>query len=383
LRPEIGFIALASFNAGISLRCVESMLPKLAADFGVSVSGASVIVTSFAFAYAGSVLVQGPLGDRYGKLRVVTIAMGLAGLASLACAAAADLAWLSAMRLLTGVFASASVALGMAYIGDVVPHEERQATIARFIAGSLLGQAVGPLFGGIFTDLVGWRASFFVLGAIFLLVSTVMLLKTRVVWPPLGPGRFRPLAIHGDLLSRAPVRWLVGVGTLESFYFFGPFVFIGAYYKERFDLSYTLIGFLLAGYGLGGLIYSWSVHWLLRRLTPERMAALGGVLAFLLYVAVALAPHWALAAPCCIGLGIAFYLVHNPLQARATDVAPDARGAAVALFACAWALGQALGVAAMGVAVSAFGYAPMLAAFGAGFAALGVWLRYNMWRLRP
>ena len=43
--------------------------------------------------------------------------------------------------------ASASVALGLAYIGDVVPLAERQATIARFVAGSMFGQMVGPLVG--------------------------------------------------------------------------------------------------------------------------------------------------------------------------------------------------------------------------------------------
>ena len=76
MRPSTGAIqllALGAFVAGISLRCVEPMLPQLATDFSTTVSAASVIVTSFAVAYACAVLLQGPLGDRYGKLRVVTI----------------------------------------------------------------------------------------------------------------------------------------------------------------------------------------------------------------------------------------------------------------------------------------------------------------------
>ena len=64
------------------------MLPRLAAEFGTTVSAASLVITSFAAAYAAAVLVQGPLGDRYGKLRIVTIGTALAGAASLGCAAA-------------------------------------------------------------------------------------------------------------------------------------------------------------------------------------------------------------------------------------------------------------------------------------------------------
>jgi predicted MFS family arabinose efflux permease len=107
----------------------------------------------------------------------------------------------------------------------------------------------------------------------------------------------------------------------------------------------------------------------------------GGALGAVLYAAIVLVPHWALTIPCTIGLGVAFYMVHNTIQAKATEVAPDARGAAVALYASAWGSGQALGAAAMGIAVAAFDYAPMIAAFGMGFAVLGFWLRSNLWRL--
>jgi predicted MFS family arabinose efflux permease len=381
-REAILLLALAGFNAGISLRCVEPMLPKLATDFGTSVSAASAIVTSFALAYAGSVLLQGPLGDRFGKLRVVTLGTALAGAVSIGCAFAWDVGSLAALRFATGIFASSSVALGMAYIGDVVPLGERQTTVAHFIAGSLLGQTIGPLFGGAFTDWLGWRASFAALGSMFLLVSLILFLRTSTSWGPPTPGRFNPLAIHRELLSRPAVRWLAGVGIAETFLFFGAYVFLSAHFKRRFDLSFTTIGLILAGYGVGGLLYSSTARWLVR-LGERGLVAVGGMLGCALFVLVVLVPHWAYAIPCTIGLGLAFYLIHNTVQTRATEVAPDARGSAVALYASAWATGQALGVAAMGLAASLFGYAPMIAAFGLGFGVLGLWLRSNLARLRP
>jgi predicted MFS family arabinose efflux permease len=75
--------------------------------------------------------------------------------------------------------------------------------------------------------------------------------------------------------------------------------------------------------------------------------------------------------------------VHNTIQTKASEVAPDARGSAIALYASAWAVGQASGVAALGAAVALVGYVPAILAAAAGFALLGAWLRFNLARLRP
>jgi len=359
------------------------MLPRLAAEFGTTVSAASLVITSFAAAYAATVLVQGPLGDRYGKLRIVTIGTALAGAASLACAAAWDLGSLAAGRFLMASFASAPMALGMAYIGDVVPLGARQTTIARFVAGSIFGQTLGPLFGGLLTDRAGWRSCFVVIAAVFFAAAAALFVRTARGWPAVAAGRFAPLATHAGLLALRAMRWLVAIGIAETFFFFGAFVFLGAFFRLRFDLSYTLIGLLLAGYGIGGLIYSALVRWLLRVLGERGLVVAGGLLALAAFVAIILSPHWLYAIPCTIALGAAFYLVHNTIQTKATEVAPGARGSAVALYACAWAAGQALGAAAAGIAVAWIGYASAIGAFALGFALLGFWLRYNLWRLRP
>ena len=380
MRPDVALLALGAFVAGISLRCVEPMLPQLATDFSTTVSAASVIVTAFAVAYACAVLLQGPLGDRYGKLRVVTIGVALAGLASFGCAAAWSLGSLAAMRFLMAIFASAPVALGIAYVGDVVPLEGRQAAIARFVAGSIFGQTLGPLFGGVLTDWAGWRSSFVVLGLLFMAGAAILFLRTRREWPPAGHAPFQPLAVLLRLLARAPVRWLVAVGVAETFFFFGAYVFLGAFLRDRFALSYTAIGLVLAGYGIGGLVYSSLVRWFLP-LGERRLVMLGGLVGLVAFAVIVLSGDWRYAVPGTLGLGLAFYLLHNTVQTKASEVAPDARGSALALFASAWAVGQASGVAAVGVAVAYLGYASAILSAAIGFTLLGFWLRANMERL--
>ena len=77
MNPTIILLAVAAANAGIAMRVVEPMLPVLATDFGTSVSAAAAVISAFAFAQAGAQYFLGPLGDRFGKLRVLTILMAL------------------------------------------------------------------------------------------------------------------------------------------------------------------------------------------------------------------------------------------------------------------------------------------------------------------
>ena len=143
MRESIFLLALASAAGGIALRVIEPMLPQLADDFGTSISAASTIITGYALAFTVGQLIYGPLGDRFGKLRVVTLALFAAAVGSAGCALAPDLSSLTALRFVTALFASSPVTLGMAYIGDQVPIAERQSVIARFVVGTIVGQALG------------------------------------------------------------------------------------------------------------------------------------------------------------------------------------------------------------------------------------------------
>ena len=334
--------------------------------------------------YAASQLVYGPLGDRFGKLRVVTLSLAGAALGCFACALASGIAGLAAARAFTGLFASTPVLLGMAYIGDRVSAEERQPVIARFIIGTITGQALGPAVGGAVTDLLGWRGIFALIGAVYAVVCVILLARTRGRWAQerrSAPVPGHPFAAHLRLLRSSRVRHVVAIGFIETFIFFGPFSFLGAYLKLRFDLSLTVIGAILAGFGAGGILYTLFVRRLLRGFGQRGLVLAGGASAFAFYVLAMQTPWWGLFVACTVGLGFSFYLLHNTLQVKATEMAPEARATGLALYSAAWALGQAAGVAAMGLAVSLAGYRASISAFGACYLLLGLWMRRNLGRL--
>ena len=108
-RATMAVLGFAGFVSGTSIRVAEPLLPKLADEFARTPAVAAVVITAFALAYGLFQLVHGPIGDRFGKLRTVSVALFLAGAASFACASASSLEALSVYRFLAGMTSGAVV----------------------------------------------------------------------------------------------------------------------------------------------------------------------------------------------------------------------------------------------------------------------------------
>jgi predicted MFS family arabinose efflux permease len=382
IRRALLLLAAGGFVSGLSIRLAEPLLPKVAHDFGTSVAAASVLITGFTLAYGLFQLVHGPLGDRIGKLRAVVGSLVLAAVMSAACAFAPSLEWLAGFRFLTGMTAGAVVPLSFAFIGDNVPYERRQMVLAQYISGVLLGQTFGPLLGGIFSDSIGWRATVLVPACAFLAIGALLSRDARTIVQTTHPDvSFNPFTRLASLLHARRARIVLVAAAIEGFLFFGAFAYLGAYLRHDFDLSYTAIGLVLAGFGLGGVAYSLLVRSLVRRLGQRGLVAGGGGVLLACFLIVALAPAWAMVVPCIFLLGLGYDMLHNTLQTHATEMAPEARGSAVAFFAFCFFLGQAAGVSALGFAAEWTGYRGVFAAAGIGLALLGAWFGRELRRL--
>lgn len=383
MNPAFFALAAAAFVSGANLRLFDALLPTVARDFGVLPTTASVVITAFTLAYGLFQVVHGPLGDRAGKLRVVGIATLIAAAASLGCSFASSLEMLTALRFATGIGAAAIVPLSLAWIGDNTPYDKRQAALGRFLGFILMGQIFGPALGGALAEFVDWRRIFDVLAAVFLIVSVVLLLVDRRTERPAPAAT--PAGVLNNYLRvlRDPwVRTVMLTVFLEGGLFYGAFAYTGAYLKERFDLSYLLIGALLAGFGLGGLIYSVMVRRLLARFGETGFVKIGGGLLLGSLVILPLLPLWQATIPVFIAAGFGFYMFHNTLQTKATEMAPQARGTAIAVFAFSLFMGQASGVALCGVLIRVVHYEWTFVAMGATLAALGWWFATRVERHR-
>ena len=130
---------------------------------------------------------------------------------------------------------------------------------------------------------------------------------------------------------------------IENVFLWGAFAYIGAHLRQRFNLSFTLIGLSVGCFGIGGLIYAGLVKLFVSRLGQVGLATGGGFVIAAGYVTLAAAPVWWLAPAATVAIGLGFYMLHNTLQTNATQMTPQARGTAVAIFSSAIFIGQTIG----------------------------------------
>jgi predicted MFS family arabinose efflux permease len=356
----IALLALAGFSGQAMVRASDSLLPQIAADIGTTIGAASIVVTAYAVTHGTVQLIIGPIGDRFGKFNSVAVACALSALTVLACGLAQSLTMLAIARIATALTAGWIIPLGMAFVGDVVPYDRRQQVLGRYLTGQISGQLFGQAAGGIIGDWLGWRAVFFVLAAIFALAA-IALFRELAINPstrPVMPAEERSRGFVADysvVLSNAWARTVLFAAVVEAALMWGAFAYVGADLYLRFGLSFTLIGLIVAAFGIGGLIYAGLVPRLVGRFGQTGLATLGGLLVGAAYLALAFAPAWWIAPLAVVAVGLGFYMLHNTMQTNATQMAPQARGTAVALFSSALYVGQSLGVAAGSVLIDRAG----------------------------
>jgi predicted MFS family arabinose efflux permease len=370
--PTIAIVALAlaAMASGMSLRVTDALLPRLAREFAVTLGQASQVVTAFAVAYGLAQVLFGPLGDRFGKVRVVTWACAASAATSLLCALASGHGSLMAARLLAGTTAAAVIPLAMAWIGDAVPYERRQPVLARFLIGQITGFAGGVWLGGYAADHLDWRTPFFAIAAVFAAVALLLHVLRRRLPAVVTPGHALGFArMAGEFRAVLALPW-ARVVLLAVFFegaaLYGAFPFIVAHLHQRFALPLSEAGALVMLFAAGGLAFALGARRLVRALGEVALVRWGAALMASALATVAFALRWWWAVPACLAMGLGYYMMHNTLQTQATQMAPERRGAAVAAFASSFFLGQSAGVALCGLLLSVIGTTGVLVAGAAG-----------------
>jgi YNFM family putative membrane transporter len=381
LRRGVLLLSLAAFASAASLRATDPLLPLIAAEFATTAAAASAAITAFVLSYGLLQVVYGPLGDRFGRERTIAAASLVSALGSAACALAPSLEALVAARFASGATIGALIPLALAWIGDSFAYERRQAVLARFLIGQMLGLAFGTALAGWMGEIFGWRTIFVAFAVLFVLIWAA--LAFELARDPLAARRTaaRPF-LHGivrvpRLLAEPPVRRLLATVFAEGF-LMSAFAFVAVHLQQRHGAGPGLAGTLVAAYAGGGLLYAAVARRAIGALGERGLVGAGGAALALGFGGLAVSPWTALSAACIAVVGAGFYMMHTTLQTHATQVAPEERGSAVALFAAALFLGGAGGVWLAAQAIDVVGLAPVFAAAAAGLALLSVVVRRRL-----
>lgn len=353
------------------MRSCDALLPALSSDFAVPVGVASQSISAFVLAYAVLQLAYGPLGDRFGKLPVIAAAAAACSIANVLAAMAPTMGSLVLARGLSGAAAAGVIPMCMARIGDTVPMEHRQQALARFLLATLGGLAAGQWLSGLIADVLHWRAVFLVLAAGFGIAALLVQRQASRA----GPVPFDSHDFAGQLktvLGEPSARLILLLTAIEGLFTLAGFAFVPAYLHRRFGLAPGTAGAAMAMYGVGGMAYVALSGVLIRRLPPGGLASLGGVLLGSGFAIVVRGPRWEWSVIGCFLGGLGFYMLHNTLQTQATQMAPQARGTAVGLFAASLFLGQAVGMGVAAAVVPILGETTFFGAAALVLPALGI-----------
>jgi len=339
-RAALRLLRLAVATSSLDRFAISPLLIAIGLDLGASLAEVAVAASAYFLAYGLMQPVWGMLGDRIGLVRVMRLALTLAGLAGLASAFAPSVLVLALLRTVAGGCFGAVNPAGLVYVGDTWPAGIRQRALVDVAAATSLGVAVATAGAGALGDVAGWRVVLAVTAVIALVLGVVL---RRLREPP----RTRA---SGPLRALATVlreRWALVVLALvfvEGAAVIGVLTFV-APAVQSLGYGTTVAGLAAAGYGVGVVLLSRAVRPLVGRLSTARLAGIGGALLVAGWAPPAVAVTLPTAAVGGLLLGGSWAFLHSSLQNWATSVVPRERATMIALFAATLFLGSAVGTA--------------------------------------
>lgn len=271
-------VLLASVTAfgPVALNIYLPVLPKVQADFGVTVAQASVTVSAPLVAFAIGILVYGPVSDRVGRRPVILFGIGVYLVGTLVALLSPSIGWLTAGRVIQALGTSAGITVARAIMGDLFPRDRMARMIAYLTMVMVMANALAPIGGGALAQWLHWRWTFGVLlvvGVVIAYYAWRLLPETR---PAGGHGTALQVLRASAALATRPaflgnvLQSSVIYAVFLVFISLMPYVFVQAlgHTTTEYGLWYLCIA---VGYFVG----NWHVTRYATRFGVHRLLATG------------------------------------------------------------------------------------------------------------
>ncbi len=356
-----------AFVANMNAFALGPFLALIADDIDSTAPIVGQAVTAALIAGAVFGLVLGPMGDHYGLRRLLFCAALLAAASGVGTSLVFDFWSLVLTRIPGGIAAGMILGLGISIINTRIPEEERRSAIAWVASAGALAAIFGVPLLALIGDQLSWRAGFWLIGFLALVLS-IAYLRLVTPDPPVPDEQFQLSGIFGtyrEILKDTRMTGLQIGNLLWSLVWIGTLTYFGAYLIQEMGVAVSTVGYL---YMLGGACFFLGTRaavrlgevWSLKSVMIPTGFILGMAVMFIYSVsttmaAVAIAVAL-LAAAGGIGLPAITILI--------SETATGAHGTVMMLRQFTWGIGSALGAASGGVLLALGGYT----ALGAGFA---------------
>ena len=345
MRIERGQVAVvaAGMCAFFNMYITQALLPELRRVFDAGVAAVSLTVTVTTLGVAFAAPFAGGLADRFGRKRVLLVALSLLTLATFGAASADHLGTLLVWRALQGVVIPGIFTSAVAYIAEEWAPAEAGTITSLYVAGTVLGSFCGRFISGLMTDAYGWRSAFLVMGLInlsFLPLIAVLLPRSRRFTP--GTSLLASLAGVSAHLRNAPLLATYGIGFTLLFAQVGTFTYVNFYLAAApFGLSTHALSCIFFVFLIGMAVTPFSGRWALR--WSQRSVGLAALAMSALGLLLTLS-HWL--PQIVLGLILSsagIFILQSLATASVPRLARGARSAAVGLYLTCYYFGASVG----------------------------------------
>lgn len=258
--------------APLSIDMYLPALPALETYFKASEGAVQLTLALFIVGFSLGQTIYGPLADRFGRKPPLYIGMLVYTLTSGACALAASVGALMALRLLQSLGACAGSVISRAMVRDLFPPEETRRVYSALILVMGVSPLIAPLFGAYMLLWFGWKSIFLSVMTVGALATAGMFLRLPETLPSVRPLSFGYIrSTYRDLLKD---RFFLGSTLATGFssagmfaYIAGsPFIFINLF-GVRPDRFSWLFGINAAAVVIGAQVNGRMLH----RQAPEHV----------------------------------------------------------------------------------------------------------------
>lgn len=370
LNPPLLALAAGAFGIGVTEFAPMGLLPVIATDLGVSIPTAGLLIS----AYAIGVMLGAPLMTlTTGRVPRRALLIGLAAIftvGNLLSAISTDYTMLLVARVITSLNHGAFFGVGSIVAASLVAPNRQAGAVAAMFMGLTIANVVGVPLATWAGDALGWRASFWGIAGIGVLVMAALRLTLPTLPAPTGGNLTAELRV----LGRGPVLAALTLTVIGSSAMFTVFTYIAPILREQTHASLGFVTAMLVTYGLGLTLGNWLGGKFADRSVDRTLIATLASLSAIL-IAFALAMPFAVPTSILVFLwGVASFALVPPLQVRVMAAAADAPNLASAMNIGAFNLGNAIGAAVGGAVIAGgLGY-PAVSLAGAIASGLGLML---------
>lgn len=212
-------------------------LPAMAQDLNAGTELIQLTISLFLFIFSLSMLVWGPLSDRYGRRPILLGGCSLYVISSIGIALAGGIGSLLAWRALQALGSGAASAMSMAIVKDVLRGGIMEKVVSLMQTGMILAPMLAPVLGGGVLLFMSWRGIFWFLALFGLLAMLGGLALTETAPAARGASLRKTFARMGVVLAHPNFRWQLLLFSAMAMPFMSFLAVSSFIYQDSFGLS--------------------------------------------------------------------------------------------------------------------------------------------------